>query len=124
MTPAYGRFANRQAVALRKKQQFRIESKTERGLFLENTARPLAIKKFEPALRIMQAEPQQQANHEIENDSAKFAQARLMFFDISAIEAPGTDNHVNAVTNRNLEQLGQFFNWRGKVSIGKQDILA
>src|SRR5439155_17807879 len=118
MTPTDRRLANGQAVALCEEQQFRVETKPGRGLLFEKAQRLLAIKKFETALGVVQPEAEEQTNHEIEKVSSKFAQARLMFFDVRAVDGSRADHHVGAFARCDIEKRIQFLDRRRQIGVG------
>src|SRR5438105_987128 len=109
MTPEHGSLTDLQSIAVRKKQQFGIETESERRELFENPARFLTIKQFKTALRVVQLKTKEQTNHEIENKSTKLAQSRLMLLNVIPIDGARSYDNVRALLDGHFQKLVQLF---------------
>src|SRR5260370_2558385 len=94
MPPTHGYFHRAQSMAPRQVQQLRVKSKALNRLLLEDHAAALAPEGFETTLRIDKWQPQDGSHTFVENDSRKFAKARLVPSDHSAAHHPSTNPSV------------------------------
>src|SRR5690348_5952419 len=121
--PFHGNLAHRESELAGQEQQFGIESPALDFLpGKQSLCRPRG-ECLKAALRVLEAQPQQQPQMQIEYSSEKLAVEGLAFGLQFAAQPARTDSHLGAIREGG-EKLVGFLNGRGQVGVAEQQQVA